>query len=401
MLFSQNTFPNPYSMFGIGSLYGVNHQQTMAIGGATIGHSSPYFVNNSNPASYSDIDTNSFIIDAALFVKNGSISNQSTSFKYTSGSLGHLLAAFSVSKKVKASMGIVPFTNVSYNLFDERKTPEFGRIRYLYYGNGGINKAYIGGSYEPVKNFSIGINANYLFGKIEKKYASTFPDSAAFFNTETNYNTRVSKFLPEFGLKYKLLFDDATFVQFGASYTPSIKMNAKSEKTIISYLNKTVDTLFNISDMEGNITLPTSIGFGVTMGNSIQWLAAVSFEYQQWSKFNYLDINSKLNDSYKISVGGQYRPVKIDAGSFFKRTYYRAGMHYNKGYLNINDKSIDEIGISFGLGLPMRKSKSTINIAMEVGKLGTTKNNLINDNYFKISLGTSIVERWFVKPKYF
>ena len=76
-------------------------------------------------------------------------------------------------------------------------------------------------------------------------------------------------------------------------------------------------------------------------------------------------------------------------------------IHYTKLYdLELRGKNIDEFGISLGVGLPLPRTRSTINLAAEFGTRGTTSNNLIKDNYVKFTLGLSIFERGFIIRKY-
>jgi len=41
-----------------------------------------------------------------------------------------------------------------------------------------------------------------------------------------------------------------------------------------------------------------------------------------------------------------------------------------------------------------------INIGIELGIRGTTSDDLLEEKYFKISLGFTMNDKWFVKPKY-
>ena len=64
-----------------------------------------------------------------------------------------------------------------------------------------------------------------------------------------------------------------------------------------------------------------------------------------------------------------------------------------------------QFGASFGLGLPLRQSRQAhnqvtfINLALEYGKRGN-KDNLLRENLFRVSLGLSLSDFWFVKRKY-
>jgi hypothetical protein len=43
---------------------------------------------------------------------------------------------------------------------------------------------------------------------------------------------------------------------------------------------------------------------------------------------------------------------------------------------------------------------SNININFEYGKRGTTYYNLVEENYFNISVGLSLSDKWFIKRKF-
>ena len=75
-------------------------------------------------------------------------------------------------------------------------------------------------------------------------------------------------------------------------------------------------------------------------------------------------------------------------------------MHFEKTGLNINNESIKEFGISFGLGLPVGDLFSNANVGFEIGKRGTTNNNLIQENFVNFQLSLSLNDRWFQKRKY-
>jgi len=66
----------------------------------------------------------------------------------------------------------------------------------------------------------------------------------------------------------------------------------------------------------------------------------------------------------------------------------------------LNNHQVREFGISFGAGFPFPKSKSTANFAIELGKKGTTDDNLVRNNYTKISLYLNLYDYWFVKRKF-
>ena len=61
--------------------------------------------------------------------------------------------------------------------------------------------------------------------------------------------------------------------------------------------------------------------------------------------------------------------------------------------------SINDLGISFGLGLPLGNRLSNLNLGFEYGKKGTTDNGLLEENYFNVRLSLSLNDLWFKKRK--
>ena len=63
--------------------------------------------------------------------------------------------------------------------------------------------------------------------------------------------------------------------------------------------------------------------------------------------------------------------------------------------------------MNFGISLPLISSRSLsrINLGVELGKLGTLEDGLIEEKYFKFLIGFSLApdsryDRWFKKRKY-
>jgi len=61
--------------------------------------------------------------------------------------------------------------------------------------------------------------------------------------------------------------------------------------------------------------------------------------------------------------------------------------------------SIDDFGITFGVGLPIGNQLSNFNLGLELGKRGTTGTGLIQENYINLRLSLSLNDKWFNKIK--
>jgi hypothetical protein len=404
---AQVKISSPYSLFGIGNLYGISSQMNMAIGGAATAFSSPYFINPANPASYMAFDTNSFVFDGAFNLRTGTLKTVDQSQKTRFGSLSNLYFGFPVTKWWRASMGIMPYSQVGYEMQGSQVVDNIGKLVSDYNGYGGLNKAYFGSGFSPVKNLYLGVNMAYLFGNIVKERALTFPDSANYINTMVRSTARLSKVNFDFGLIYRKDLKEGRFFQVGLTYNPKQSVDGSSQKIAYSYvwdytkdLEVVNDTVSYSSGNKGIVILPSAYGAGLMIGNSNRWFATADVNWQKWSEFRYLDNNPGLRDNLRVSLGGQFRPAAVDMGKYYNRINYRAGFRFEQSYLEISQTRINDYGISLGVGLPMKKSRSTLNIAVELGQQGTTANNLIKENYMRLTIGTSLQERWFLKRKF-
>jgi hypothetical protein len=100
-----------------------------------------------------------------------------------------------------------------------------------------------------------------------------------------------------------------------------------------------------------------------------------------------------------FAVGGFYTPNRSSFESYFKRITYRAGLRLDKTGMVINNTDINNFGITFGLGLPLGNNLSNLNLGFELGRRGTTSADLIEESYFKLSIGLSLNDQWFQKRK--
>ncbi|MBQ4446231.1 MAG: hypothetical protein II910_08265, partial [Prevotella sp.] len=112
---AQSGTNSPYSQYGLGVLSEQSSGFNRGMNGLGMGFREGNQVNFINPASYSSIDSLTFIFDMGLsgqitnFSENGVRKNaKNADFEYA-------VAGFRVFKHVGVSFGILPFTNVGYS----------------------------------------------------------------------------------------------------------------------------------------------------------------------------------------------------------------------------------------------------------------------------------------------
>jgi hypothetical protein len=155
-----------------------------------------------------------------------------------------------------------------------------------------------------------------------------------------------------------------------------------------------------------------NLGVGLAYISHDKYTFAIDYRWQQWSAARFFGVNDSLIDSQTLSAGIQIVPDPYRQHKYLKMVNYRLGGHYTQSYLNIRGQKINDVGLSFGLGLPIRKPDKSeftgirrklppvINIAVEIGQRGTQNKNLIKESYIQFSLNFSLYDIWFVKRKF-
>ena len=405
-IFAQSDISSPYSRFGLGTM-DKNRTNTImqGMGGISNAMSGKHLLNNSNPASYAEMDSLTFLFDAGFYMKYVTYRTTDASEKGSNASFDYFDLGFGVTKWLKMGLGVAPYSNRAYT-----STASFD-FQYPYSidyeGTGGLNKLYWANGFKIYKGLSLGFKLNYIFGNVTDETTLYFPDEIYFHNERRTINLRFSDLTFDLGLMYKQDLGKDHSITFGATYGLPANMNAHRNvfiRTMIkgygSNNENPIDTILYRKGEKVSVKYPQSIGAGITLQKNERWLVGVDFNWSNWSSFTMNGVSDSLQDSWNIAVGGCYTPFNTSVSSYFRKMTYRAGFHYDQTFFNIYGTSINKYGVTFGLGLPIPRAMTSLNLAVEFGKMGTVKNNLIKESYFNISLGISLHDRWFVKRRY-
>jgi hypothetical protein len=63
------------------------------------------------------------------------------------------------------------------------------------------------------------------------------------------------------------------------------------------------------------------------------------------------------------------------------------------------ETDIHEMSLSLGLGLPIKRSKTTANLGLEVGRRGTQDAGLVEESFIKFHLAFTFNDNWFSQRK--
>lgn len=404
--FSQSlTTYSPYSRYGLGEIRTQGYANTKAMGGISQGVRQGSSINYLNPASYTSQDSMSFIFDfgvqgATVNYRSGDQSNINST-----GNLQHLAIQFPVTKWMGASAGIQPYSNVGYRIkyieMDPYLLSSIGPIKYYHNGNGGITQFYLGTAVRPFKNFSIGVNMSYLFGAMEYKSETEFPSYTTYAGFEELNSIVVRDVVFSFGAQYTMFFGENNDykVILGGTLDNQTSLDVNHIRFVSQPLGNTIDTISYKENSNSSIELPSNYAGGFTVSYKNKFMLGAEYSFQDWTKAKFLYANDLLSSSQSIRVGMQYTPNQFDLRSYLKRISYRAGFYNTNTFLKLRDNQIKDYGITFGVGLPLRRTRSSFNISVELGRKGTLNNGLVQEDYGIINFGFTFYDFWFLKQK--
>lgn len=399
-VFSQvNTF-SPYSRFGLGELTLPGNGQNIAQGSSGIALRSNLAINYLNPASYSALDTMSFIFDFGFLGSSTDYISNDYSSRLNNFNMHHLGIAFPITKWWKASMGISPYSSVGYDIIEPQEDPDIGLIDYSFTGNGGLTRFYWGTSFTAYNKFSFGVNYSYLFGFIKNTQKVSFPVEADFARTEVENTMTTKDGVWNFGFQYHDVFNDKYFLTLGAIYDSKTSLSTNTVSTINNIFPGNALSEIEKADTSGSIIYPGRYGFGVATGINEMLSISGEFEKQNWSESLFLGKSDSLTNSTSYRLGMEYTPNKNALRGYYNKVHYRLGGYYSDSYLSISNEQLSDYGITFGVGLPLKGYKSTFNLGMVLGQRGTLENNLIKENYRMLQVSFTLYDFWFYKRKF-
>lgn len=383
----------PYSRIGYGILADNATGIQRAMGGVGIAMQNGRQVNVINPASYSQVDSLTFLWDIGFDLSNNWSTEGSVKGYTFGGGLDYITSQFRLGKRVGASFGLVPYSNVGYSYDTEINNGSETRK-----GSGSLNELYVGVGVEPLKGLSVGANFSYLFG--------TLVNRTTIYSTSTNNFTRevqVRDWNVKVGLQYGVNIGPKGRLVLGATYMPRKAFHGRTWGTYIDATNDTKpDTLSRQSLKDGH-QQPHTFGVGVSYSHNNRITAEADFTYQQWSKAKYEKLEGfegtgmSLNDRWKAAAGVAVTPNP--RGGYLSRITYRMGAFYNRDYISVQSNNVRDYGLTVGFSFPAPGSKTLINLGLEWRHRYSAPVALIKENYLNISLSVNFNELWFWKNK--
>lgn len=397
MAVAQNNTNSPYTRYGYGDLADPSFGNSKAMGGAAYGLRDGLQINPLNPASYTAVDSLTLLFDGGFTLQNTNLSFKGTRLNAKNSSFDYLAMQFRLRRGVGMSMGLLPYSNVGYNLSQSTTTatatePASTRV---FSGDGGLHQIYVGLAAAPIKNLSVGANISFLWGETNRTAAIYYASYASAYSFSELTHMSLYDYKLDFGAQYTHAFGSKHVATLGVVFSPQQNLNNNT------YVQTTASSVVS-RDTTVVTGIPNSFGAGLTYVYDKRLTVSLDYNLQQWASVSYMNSKDAFYDQTKISLGAEYLPNRVGR-SYLSHVRYRFGGYYTTPYYkleNSDDPAVREYGVSAGVGLPLPRSRSMLSLTAQFVRVDALNPEMaVSENRFKLSVGFTFNERWFFKRK--
>lgn len=402
---AQKKVYSPFARYGIGNLEQQGTFRSRAMGGISSGLRDNLTLNYLTPASYSSIDTASFLFDFGLDYGVMRLDEDDMTYYSQDLTFSHLMLGFPVMKGLGVAAAIVPYSNASYSIGGETSSGSVaGDLYEQHKGTGGYQKVLLGAGYSPFRYLSAGVNMFLIFGDVMKLNDFIFTSDNNYFNTRKQGTVSMSGLGLEASMQLMVPLPDRWYVNAGFNFTPSFGLKTSTDDFILRYSSYRTsllssDTLYQVS---GSTTsrLPATIRAGLAVGKSDKFTAGADIVYSKWTEASLPGTYGTYRDAISLHAGAEYIPDKYSLYSFFDRIEYRIGCRYGESYTLFEGDRLNEYGITFGAGIPMRRSRSRISLFVDLSGRGDATDGMVRETRITVGASLNLFDYWFLKAKY-
>ena len=405
---------SPYSIYGIGDVMTEGTAFNKGMGGVGVATRNKRFINYMNPASVTARDSLSFMADFGLeqkntFYRQGDVKSGNNTFN-----IYDFVMSFPIYRSSAFMVGVTPFSDVGYDFSSIEKNPEIigntGNISYDSYGTGGIYQMFIGAGVTFWDRLSLGAQAIYYLGNIDKVTNMNYSNSS-YRSLNSGNELSLKAFTGKFGLQYEQKLGGDVSMVIGATYRLGTELKGYATEYRYANMASLSDTLrYNVDTLAGSgVRVADEIGVGIAIKKGDKWTAEFNYLRSDWTKSGFersrgfsVDGDSKFTStvSQSFRAGFEIVPNRNDIRYYFKKCAYRAGVYYDQSYYKLDGNNVNSLGLTLGITLPVFRLYNGLSLGVDVGQRASAKNNMIRERYAKFVIGFNIHDLWFRKVQY-
>ena len=395
---AQSSTNSPYTRYGLGELSDQAFAHNAAMGGIGYALRSSEQINVMNPASYSAVDSLSFMFDIGMGLKSSNYQENGYKTNAKNASFDYLAMQFRLHPRVGFAVGFTPYSNVGYKFSrtSDIENSDDVTLTNTFYGDGGLQQIFGGIGFKILDNLSIGANVGYLYGEIDYQTLATLSNGGD--QTTTYNNISINSYIANFGLQYTQKLSKTDKVTLGLVYGLRHDLKSTETKGIqvtdgSSYSELTEET---IKDSYG---IPSTFGAGLTWQHKQNLTVGADYTLQQFENVKYDNSTDFYKNRTRIGAGIEYMP-SLYGRNYLSRIRYRAGAYYSSSYMKLPEyDGPKEWGVSAGFGLPLHlfQRNTVLSITGQYVRVLPSVKGMLSENRFVLKLGLTFNEHWFMK----
>lgn len=385
VVMAQNSTASPYSRFGYGELNDNVPGAYRGLGGVGVGMRQQTVINAAQPASYTVVDSTTFMFDLALSAMWDNYQDASGRRNRANGNLEYLTMQFPIYKHwIGMSLGVLPYSQVGYDFAMKDSVNANYHYTTSYEGSGAITEVYGGLSFNICNWVALGANVYYMFGTTTNSRSLTFTEQLT--PTIMMRSLRVSDVRFRLGAQLFHTFAEDHKVVLGAIFENKSKLNGE-------FYQIEATTFDSVPTTEFDSEFPMVWGVGLSYCYRDRMLFAADYTRHDWANAKY-SMGTALRSRGKLSLGFQYRHNPLGR-RYIDHIPWQVGFSMEDSYLPTVPQR--NYSATIGVGFPLRNLSTVIYTALEYGHRGSKAT--LSENYLKLTISASISENWFFKRK--
>ena len=405
---------SPYSVYGIGDISKEGTAYNKSKGGTGIATRNRKFINYLNPAAVTARDSLSFMADFGLVQNNTVFKQGDLKSGHNTFNIYDFVLSFPIYRSSAFMVGITPYSDVGYDFSSIETDPDIigntGNISYDSYGNGSVYQAFFGAGVTLWKKLSLGAEAIYYFGNLDKITKMDYTDQS-YRSLNSGSELTIRGVTGKFGLQYEQELGGEVSMTIGATYRMGTNMKGYSTNFRYATQSSVTDSLRHTVDTLGarGMRFGDEIGVGIAVSGGEKWSAEFNYLRSDWRKSGFDSapgfavsggsvFSSTVSQSFR--AGFEIVPNRNDMRSYLKTCSYRVGAYYDQAYYKLDGNNVNSIGITFGMTLPVFQWHNGITLGVDLGQRSSNRKNMIRERYATFFIGFNIHDLWFRKIQY-
>ena len=406
---------SPYSIYGIGDISQEGTAFNKSMGGVGLATRNRRFINYLNPAAVTARDSLSFMADFGLQQSNKVYRQGDLRSAHNTFNIYNFVMSFPIYRSSAFMVGITPFSDVGYDFSsietDQNIIGQTGNISYDSYGTGSVYQVFAGAGVTFWKRLSIGAEAIYYFGNIDKVTNMDYSNSS-YRSVNSGSDLMVRGTTGKFGLQYEQKLGGDVSMIIGATYRLSTSLKGTALNYRYANQDSVTDTLkYQENDLrKAGLKFADELGVGISVKGGEKWTAEFNYLRSDWrnSGFDSAGGFSVKSDtetftstvSQSFRAGFEIVPNRNDIRYYLRKCAYRAGVYYDQSYYKLNGNSVNSMGVTLGVTLPVFRLYNGLTLGVDLGQRASTRNNMIRERYATFMVGFNIHDIWFQKVQY-